>query len=69
MAVDWLIPADGELMKELEGCEFEVTTASVVVVSAVFLVHSFLSHITPHARKIDGDKRRGRYARRFLVPT
>ena len=45
MAVDWLIPADGELMKELEGCEFEVTTASVVVVSAVFLVHSFLSHI------------------------
>jgi len=41
-AVDWVIPVDGELMKELEGCEFEVTSASVVMVSAGYLVCSFL---------------------------
>ena len=36
--VDWVIPVDGEMMKELEGCEFEVVAASVVIVSAVFLI-------------------------------
>jgi len=38
--VDWLIPADGELMRDLEGCEFEVNAALAVVVSTVFLVCS-----------------------------
>ena len=36
--VNWVIPVDGALMKELEGCEFELTTAAVVVVSNRFLL-------------------------------
>jgi len=54
VAVDWVIPIDGELMKELEACEFEVTTASVVMVSTWFFISSFPSLLMLHSRKING---------------
>ena len=54
--VNWLIPVDGPLMKELEGCELEVNNAAVVVVSSPFLAHPFLFPLTLRSRKtIDRD--------------
>lgn len=52
--VNWVIPIDSELMKELEACEFEVTTASVVMVSTWFLLSSSPSLLMLHSRKING---------------
>ena len=40
---DWIIPVDGELMKELGRCENEVSTASAAIVSAMFLICLFPS--------------------------
>lgn len=48
--VNWLIPVDGPLMRELEGCELEVNNAGIVAVSSPPLVH-FSSLLTPHSRR------------------
>ena len=60
--IEWIIPANGDLMKELEACEFEVTTASVVTVSTIFPARFLLIYTdtTPHyPRRMSDDQIQG----------
>ena len=60
--IEWIIPANGDLMKELEACEFEVTTASVVTVNTIFPARFLLIYTdtTPHyPRRMSDDQIQG----------